>query len=891
MRLSVAVAVSCLIITSLSAAEPAAAAIRKQTNITAQGLGPALHELAKNHEFQILYRTEFVEDRRTSGAVGALTLDEALTTLLSGSGLTFQYLDEKTITILPIATAASPGAEAKRSAPNAASSPATTSKNERSFGDRLRLAQAGSAANGAMTSSTDGVPRPARIEEVIVTAQKREQSIRDVPLSISAVTAEEIDRRGLFSATDYLRGIPGANQVEGGPFGQSIVIRGIETSPESQNFNSGTTTATYFGETPTTNSAGMAGNSNVDLKLVDIERVEVLRGPQGTAFGSSSLGGAVRTIPVAPNLSEIEGKLAAGYSITSGEGDDNYSVQAIGNLPLVSDRIALRAVAYKYEDSGFYRNRAGSDAAFRATLRPGASIFAADDDDVGAYSTTGGRVAALFQATGDLKFTLGYLTQKSETDGIPVATSGTFEQTLLQVAPQQVRRGQAGGFYDMDIDIANATMEYGFGWADLLATYSHVRSEAGSAFTFAYLGSPLNASGDAHSEHRENVAEVRLATRLDGAWDVLAGIYYEDVDDGDDATPFQSFYWTADPSLAPGGNVFMGSATDQRTLEQKAAFSEVSWRFLPGWTLTGGARVYDYDRGRHFTSAGALPGAANWTQDVSASGTNYRLNLSYKPSADAMVYGGWSQGFRLGRPQNPLPASLCDANADGFIDGTNNSIDSSGSLNSDEMDSYELGGKFAFADRRVTVDAAVFHMKWSNMPTGLRAPDAPTGCGLNYLLNAGSAQSDGVELQANFQVSDPLRVTLGGSWIDATLTENLPGTTNTEGNQLAGAPKVNANLGLEYGFELGGHAAFVRADSVYVGKFFSGVTEAPNSAAGDYVKLDATARLQLTNIAIDLFVRNVLDEDAFSYRRNTANPLYGTRLRPRTVGLQLSYTF
>jgi outer membrane receptor protein involved in Fe transport len=234
---------------------------------------------------------------------------------------------------------------------------------------------------------------------------------------------------------------------------------------------------------------------------------------------------------------------------------------------------------------------------------------------------------------------------------------------------------------------------------------------------------------------------------------------------------------------------------------------------------------------------------------------------------------------------------LCDRNTDGIIDGTNNSIASSGSLNSDEMDSYELGGKFAFADRRVTVDAAVFHMKWSNMPTGLRAPDAPTGCGLNYLLNAGSAESNGVEVQANIQVSDPLRVTLGGSFLGASLTEDLPGTTNTEGNRLAGAPKVNANLGLEYGFELGGHSAFVRADSVYVGKFFSGVTEAPNSAAGDYVKLDATARLQLTNIAVDLFVRNVLDEDAFSYRRNTANPLYGTRLRPRTVGLQLSYTF
>jgi iron complex outermembrane receptor protein len=138
-----------------------------------------------------------------------------------------------------------------------------------------------------------------RIEHIVVTARKRAERIEDVPVSIAVVTVDDIDRRGLVSSEDYLRGMPGVNQGRDHA-GQTVVIRGIESSPSYQNWYSGTTVATYFGETPTTNSAGLSGGTNVDLKLVDIQRVEVLRGPQGTAIGSSSLGGAVRTIPIAP---------------------------------------------------------------------------------------------------------------------------------------------------------------------------------------------------------------------------------------------------------------------------------------------------------------------------------------------------------------------------------------------------------------------------------------------------------------------------------------------------------------------------------------------------------------------------------------------------------------
>lgn len=643
----------------------------------------------------------------------------------------------------------------------------------------------------------------------------------------------------------------------------------------------------------------MAGNSNVDIKLVDIERVEVLRGPQGTSFGSSSLGGAVRTIPVAPKLDRVEGSVAAGYSTTSGAGGDNYSTHAVGNIPLVRDKLALRAVAYKYQDSGYYANRAASDPAFQTAVVSRYAVpaaFVTDDDEVGSYDVVGGRVAALFQATDDLRFTLTYLTQKAETDGVAMSNSGIYEQTLLQVAPGQVRRGQKGGLYDTDIDLLNATMEYRLGWADLLATYSHIDSESTNAWPFGYIGQTNAATADAHSGHRENVAEVRLATRFDGAWNFLAGVYYEELDDGigDDGF-FQTFYWVGSPATniyVPNGPSLVGTIIDRRNHEQKAAFGEVSWEIVDGLTLTGGARSYEYERTRRYITSGPFIGSADATLDADASGTSYRGNLGYKLNNDALFYAGFAQGFRLGRPQVAL-STTCDRDGDGFIDGTSTPRAATGTLNSDEVDSYELGGKATLLDRRLSVDAAVFRMEWSGIPVTLSAPAAPVGCGLNYTINAGEALSEGIELQMSFQATDSFRVDLGGSRINARLAEDVPAARLKKGNRLAGVPKVNANLGLQYEFALAGQEAMVRADSTYIGSFFGNILESPLTKAGDYVKVDASLRVAIQDLSVTLYVHNLTNEDAFSFRRasSSTSVFYGHRLQPRTVGVGLSVSF
>lgn len=828
----------------LAQASPAAGILKG--DIAPQTVAEALTALARQSGLQIIYGADTVQGLRSKGAPAGLSASETLERVLDGTGLTYEFLNDHTVTIVR--------------------QPAT------------------SASLSSTPQARDDVEEVGRIEEVIVTATKRAESLSKVPASIAVVGAEEIDRRGLVSAEDYLRGIPGVSQVAN-QTGAAIVIRGIETSPQAQNFSAGTTVATYFGETPTTNSAGLGGGSNVDLKLVDIERIEVLRGPQGTAFGNSSLGGAVRTIPVAPKLNLTEGKVGVGYSATSGTGGDNTMVQAVGNVPLIQDRLALRAAAYRFENSGFYRNRAGSDAEFRSALSAyDAEAFAVDQDEVGTTRFVGGRMSALLQATDALQLTVTLLKQQTEVDGEGRAETGRYDQSIAQVAPQHVRRGQHGGTFDTDIELANLVAEYDLGWGSLLATVSHIESGAQSTASSS-SGFPDAYSSVESSDHRESSGEVRITTRFDGAWNFLGGIYAEELDD----RYFNDYYWFGSPeSNVYGEDINLGEYLDRRKLQQTAAFAEVSWRPVPRLTITGGARVYDYDRTGTVESTGALLGDVSTLRDAKASGASYRGNVSFALREDALVYAGWSQGFRLGKPQSGLPAGRCDLDADGIVDGTSVRMVDTLTTRSDELDSIELGGKVMLLDRRLSLSGAVYRIDWTGVPFRTRAP-----CGLAYNANAGGAISEGIEFQANAYVTKALRIDVGASSVRAKLTEDVPAQNAFDGDRLPGSPKINANLGLQYAMNIGGYEGYVRADSIYVGSFYGDLLASEQTKAGGYVKLDTSARMTIERVDIDLYVRNLTNEDAFTWRglRPLGFDYFGYRLQPRTIGMQLMYRF
>ncbi len=873
----------------------------KRIDVPAGELISALQVLEKQSDVEFVYRAAQLKGVRTKGVSGTFTVQEAVRKLIEGTQVHME-VDAATgamlISNLGAGSAKTTGATGYNDAAAAEQLSLSLKRyagEGKSFWQRSRLAEAATPASPEAQSSSaeespGGAQKGAGLDEIIVTAQKRDQRLIDVPSSLHVLTADDIDRRGVTSSEEYLRGVPGVNQVgSGGAYsGQLIVIRGMETTLRQQNYFSGPTTATYFGEIPMTNSAGPGGGSNVDVKLVDIERVEVLRGPQGTAFGSSSLGGVVRTIPVAPKFNTLEGRIGAGYSTTSGTGGENHLFQGVINIPVVADRLAIRAVAYAFSDSGYYRNVAGSDAAFQTAFVIPNSLqaFATDEEQVGDYYVAGGRIAALFQPTDKLRFTFSYLSQKNESDGFPLSTSGTFEQTLIRVAPEHVVRGQYAGLDDYSIHIPHAVIEYDFGWADLLATYSHIDGESKSMRPYGPGGLfgntlPFPASSGRSYVHRENTGELRVATKLEGAWNFIVGAYAEQQYD----EQYADIYAHGDPTVNLLHRRYWGDFLDRRNLKQQAAFGEASWQFLPRFTLTGGIRAYEYERTIRVDPTG-LFGSVSGRDDTDASGTNFRTNLSYKPGENSLLYVGWAQGFRLGKPQPAAPAGLCDTNNDGILDGTGLSLESSGHVDSDSVDSYEIGGKMAVLDRRLTLDAAVFRMDWSNVPVNSFLP-----CGWSYLANAGRARSEGIELQARWRLSNGFSVDFGGSWTDARVMRDVPAEGFAAGDPLP-SPELTGNLGLQYEFSIAGHEAFVRTDSVYVDSFYGDVRRSPNTESGGYVKLDFSARLALQSMNVDLFVQNVTNDDAFSYRGSTNyGEFYGFRLRPRTVGVRFSYGF
>jgi iron complex outermembrane receptor protein len=902
MRIAVVAAAVCLSIVGLSQADDAKASMRMPTQIPAQGLGAALKTLAQARDIQVLYFSEAVKDIRTGGAVGELTTDEALTQLLSGTGLTYRYVSDKAITILPVSgvsAAAAAAGGAAPSQPNSApvnSTPGDDKKEgKKSTSDTFRVAQAGGAqianSSSVATQNEQESERPAhQLEQITVTAQRRSQRLEDVPVSMSVVTANEIGQRQLVGAEDYLRGLPGVNQASD-LYGGAIIIRGIETHPSFQNYYTGATVATYFGETPTTGAAGLLGGSNVDIKLVDVERVEVLRGPQGTSFGDASLGGAVRVIPATPKLGDFNGSLAAGYSSTTGYGGSNYMTQGVINFPLLSDTVALRAVAYRFEDSGYYRNVAASDVAFQSAvvIPNGSEAFAMDKPRVGDSYASGVRFVALYKPVDDLKFSLSYLSQTAEIDGIPVATTDTYEQTVLQVPASLTARGQTGGLSDNNIRITNATIEYNLQWADLLGYYSDVTSGAESQANYTAYSIDLPIAALYDSVHREHVGEARLVTKLDGAWNGLIGVYYDRRTDSDNGP----YYFAGNPANDPFAPGVIGQAGNQDVVsevKQRAAYGEVSWKFLPAFTLTGGARVYHYDSSASIENFGFF-GSGTQYGSLSDSGHSFRGSLSYKIE-DSLIYATFSQGFRLGKVQAPLPAGICGT-PDGLIRGTDIPIASTGETTSDNVNNYELGTKLSLLNRRLTVDAAVFHINWANIPIETAAPNPPVGCGIGYTANAGNAKSDGLELEVQALVTDSLRFETGGSYTNARLSEDVPALNAPAGTRLPGSSKINANMSLQYNFRILGRSAYVRADSIYVGPFYTTLSQGPYSLAGDYVKLDVSGRIVVANVDLDLFVHNVTNQDAFTLRDPfySGNPYYGYRLRPRMMGFSATAHF
>jgi iron complex outermembrane recepter protein len=790
----------------------------------------------------------------------------------------------------------------------------------------LSLAVATTLAGGAQAQAQ--APKAAGLEEIVVTAQKREESLRDVPFSVAAVTDEDIRRSGSSNLVELARNVSGLAITDLGPGQSQVAIRGISAGQVVRD-QPGVkeSVGIYLDESPIS-----VALFTPDLDLFDLERVEVLRGPQGTLFGAGSSSGTLRYITAQPRI----GELSATTELTAKGGADSEfggNIKAAVNVP-VGDTAAIRLV-------GYYDQLAG----FIDSVYPGRGTR----DDVNGGEKTGMRAAMLFKPSDELAITPRIVYQKLETDGYPRIDvwnilGNPFTTTEPPVTPGE--RGQVTqlqeGLSD-DFLLADLKVEYDFGAVTLTSVTSYTDREVvvkrdasqltgsvtvdiGGTAAEARLDSPLYDSTDLKAFSQE----LRVSSNAEGRFRWQAGAFYQDIDrdygqslptPGYDAITLRLFGVDSADLGAPPDTPFFSDLS--YNFKQFALFGEGTYQFSDEWSLTGGLRYYDFEEDRLLTFAG-LFADAGYTDEpgsTSSDGFSPRAIVAYKPSEDVLLSAQVAKGFRLGGINDPLNVTLCSPQ-DLVIYSGNENWDDEESLN------YELGAKTRLADGRVQVNAAVFFTKIDKLQV---IADAGS-CSSRIILNA-DAESKGAEFELFARPNDSWDFGISATYAKAEITDSVldangnPIAGIRKGNRLPTAPEVQAAASATYSWpwstSLDGYVNFTfqhvgssytqLADQEANFGLITSASPRPPGAARlisfgaptiSEVRFDAELPgYQIGNLRFGVqadqwevaaFVNNLWDERAFlsidRERGRSARVGYLTN-QPRTYGVTLRYSF
>jgi iron complex outermembrane receptor protein len=848
MRIALLVAMGSLATAGLCIAADVEASIRKPTNIPAEPLVPALKTLARERGFQVVFRSEVVGTARTQGVSGDLTTTEALDRLLSGTGLTYRYLDEKTVTILPLATAPGdvPRAGLLPADPNAAEGSGTNSDG------RLRLSQTdqGTGASaippgmpGAGPASNKG---DVQLEEVVVTATKRAQLLSDVPIAVQAVTGEELAMLGAQNFTDYARTLAGVQFMDVGTGRDQIFIRGV-AAPQGY-IGMESAIGVYLDDVPISEGSGQP-----DLNLYDIDRVEVLRGPQGTLYGSASLGGTIRIITNQPKMNVVEGLIDTEISDTE-HGGFNPSYSATLNLPVIEDTVAVRGVLYGRNPSGFIDD-------------PVLGRNAVNYED-----TYGGRISLRIQPVQQLVIDLKVLEQHTRQGGYNEAdnVNGSYvDLNQYRQVPEP--------FLD-STQVYNGTVQYQGGSVTLNSSTSFSRRSRG--IYDDDTGLELFGNGAVTPSYQRYLAEsftqeFRASSVQVKPFSWLVGAYFNRTND--------NFFQSVDSAGAaeafalPSDNVALLYQTSNT--KQKALFGEVGYSPIDPLTMTLGIRVADLSLYSNSLRTGYLfGGSLNGADETSQRPVAPKANVSLKLTPAALVYAQAAKGYRIGGVNVTI-----EPTGDGFVFPKTYAPDS--------LWNYELGFKGSALDRHLTFDTDVFYINWKNIQLDLQHD------GYDYFANAGNAVSKGVEAQGALQVTRNLELGGQATYTDARLTTTTPGAGNS-GDRVPYVPQLAASAFVTLSTDIAPGHLYGRLDVQHVGTAYTGFGEADNFSYGGYTLTNIKVGLDTTPWRFAVFARNLFDQRATLFARAYAagvitSPAVDavTVVRPRTIGVQVSRSF
>lgn len=735
------------------------------------------------------------------------------------------------------------------------------------------------ADEGAQTSS----------EEVVVTATRRAERIQDVPLSISAFQQEELTEKGIVGFEGIARETPGVVLNRPTQNFNNFTARGIATNGYNANLQS--SVAVYIDELP----VSTIGNTTVvDPNLFDVERVEFLRGPQGTLFGSGSLSGAMRILNKSPNLGNWDVSALVDLGLTGSDSlRQRYNLMV--NMPIVTDKLALRAV-------GFYRNEDG----YLDNVGTGV-------ENSNKLVDWGGRAILLWKPSDRLSIKLLGSYEDSDPKDSSLTSPSLGREKRISDQPDRFTGKQT---------IFNATLDYEFDFAKLTSssTYSDFdqRFYVDLAGTFpaspAYPGAPIAFGLDADAYDKVFVQETRLVSSLGGPLEFTIGGFYmhrrRDVD---------YFYRSSPEFLAARGLTGLPDQYYQKLYthqisEELAGFGEITYRFSPKFWLTGGMR-YGRTSAQGFTEEGgylATAGGFNYftyallnipvnfdtftpyaaVEGVKASGSkpSWKASATFKPSESLTTYATFSTGFRA-------PIVNARAGAPSLVDPTDIIIPYG--AESDDLKSYEIGAKARWLDGRVTMNAALYLIDWSN----IQAQANRLSDSVQFATNIGAARSKGFEVEIGLIPAKDVFIGLNAAYNDSKITKLSAEEAAISGAVLGhrlSAPRLQGATYVSYGFDLGDSARGTFAvNAQYVGSYNSSFPNTPGNPnlplatfgkTDEYVNVNLNLGVKKGSLSASLYVENVFDDHSVVYIHPEAFLVsrFGT-LRPRTVGIRLGY--
>jgi outer membrane receptor protein involved in Fe transport len=712
-----------------------------------------------------------------------------------------------------------------------------------------------------------------QIGEVVVTAERRSETVKNVPMSITAVTSATIEKFDIQDFTDYAKQAPnvsfgvgvgggGASGGQGIPGSTGVTIRGISGYD---------TTAFYIDDTPLPQS--------LDPRVIDIDHIEVLRGPQGTLFGASSMGGLVRVITQQPNANEVSGTIdAQGYGMSHG-GDPGGETSGVVNVPIAKDLASVRLSAFGSYTPGYFTRTYNDPAALNLTSQtvtgPARTV-----KNVGSVIEDG--FGATFRVTpvDGLVLTPMLRYQKTYGDGFPLADYDTNNLVQRRIYNQPEHYSDEFYFAAFTGGYSTPFGRFVSSTSFLNRTYKDLEdgADANSGYLSPDAVLPGPSIGDGHT--RTFTEEDRFESDFHFPIQVVGGVFYQLVQNRYVNTVtmpgLQGFgtdiVWNLNPSVNNTTQLagFIGlTYTPIAPLEVQVGGRETQ---LTNYTNSYSTGIY-----------GTGPGETNVTENAFTP----RFSAKYRFDPQTMVYVTAAQGFRIGGANVPL-GGACG----GFGFSTTEQIP----YGPDNLWSYEGGVKTSFLQNRLSVNADVYHIDWTKIQQSEVLSGGANGCFAGLTLNLGNAQSDGAEMEANAKITDHLTIHVAGGYEDARLTKVVPGTEYYVGEPLSGVPKWTGAISEDYEIPQSWGNYFIRTQYSFTGQSMSYTELATGLPRKAYEITDLRLGAAYHVYTLTVFAKNLFDSRPNLSDEVPVSALAADRYRylvglPREVGVDVRYRF